>query len=150
VANVLLLYPDVSVHDHRHSLYPSGNIVVYHKNYYLSGQIETTNTSEMKRSISFNRIAIIMALFALSLLLSGCANKEVVTECLKGHTYGFWGGLWHGIIAPIDLVISLWRQDICMFAPNNNGAWYAFGFILGSGGWGFLGGHRASKHYGKK
>ena len=27
---------------------------------------------------------------------------------------------------------------------------YAFGFIIGSGGWGFLGGHRASRIYKKK
>src|SRR5271157_3965386 len=103
----------------------------------------------MKRSFTFNRIAIILAIFTVSLLLSGCANNEVVPH-LTGHTYGFWGGLWHGIIAPVDLIISLWRHDYCVFAPNNNGALYAFGFILGSGGWGFLGGHRASRHSRKK
>ena len=79
------------------------------------------------------------------LLLTGCANSEVVTACLKGHTYGFWGGLLHGIIAPIDLIAMLFTDDITVFAQNNNGAWYAFGFILGSGGWGFMGGHGASR-----
>ena len=104
----------------------------------------------MKRSSTFNGILIIVAIFAVTFLLSGCANKEVVTDCLKGHTYGFWGGLWHGIIAPIDLIVMRFRNDVSVFAPNNNGAWYAFGFILGSGGWGFLGGHRASRSYRKK
>jgi hypothetical protein len=104
----------------------------------------------MKRSSTFNGILIIVAIFAVTFLLSGCANKEVVTDCLKGHTYGFWGGLWQGIIAPIDLIVMLFRNDVSVFAPNNNGAWYAFGFILGSGGWGFLGGHRASRSYRKK
>jgi hypothetical protein len=94
-------------------------------------------------------ITMILILSACVVLLAGCANKEVVTECLKGHTYGFWGGLWHGIIAPIDLVAMLWRSDVSVFAPNNNGAWYAFGFMIGSGGWGFLGGNRASKSYKK-
>ena len=93
---------------------------------------------------------IIVAILAVTFLLSGCANKEIVTDCLKGHTYGFWGGLWHGIIAPIDLIAMLFRNDVSVFASNNNGAWYAFGFILGSGGWGFLGGHRASRSYRKK
>ena len=101
----------------------------------------------MKRSLTLNGIGIILFLFTIILLLSGCANNEVITDCLKGHTYGFWGGLWHGIIAPIDLVSSLWRHDITVFAPHNNGAWYAFGFIIGSGGWGFLGGHRASRSH---
>ena len=90
-------------------------------------------------------IGILIPLFIIILLLSGCANNEVVTVCLKGHTYGFWGGLLHGIIAPIDLIVMLFRNDVTVFAPNNNGAWYAFGFIIGSGGWGFLGGHRASR-----
>lgn len=88
---------------------------------------------------------IILSIFAISLLLSGCANKEVVTECLKGPTYGFWGGLLHGIIAPIDLIAMLFRNDVTVFASNNNGAWYAFGFILGSGGWGFLGGKSSKR-----
>ena len=99
----------------------------------------------MKKSPALNGIVIMLFLVAVTLLFAGCANKEIVTECLKGHTYGFWGGLWHGIIAPIDLVAMLFMDDVSVFAPNNNGAWYAFGFILGSGGWGFFGGHGASR-----
>ncbi len=75
----------------------------------------------------------------LLLLLASCSNSENVSACLDGYSYRFWGGLWHGIIAPVDLVISLFRDDVTVYAQNNNGAWYAFGFILGSGGWGFLG-----------
>jgi hypothetical protein len=104
----------------------------------------------MKKSIFHNGTAIILLLITALLFFSGCANKEVVTECLKGQTYGFWSGLWHGIIAPIDLIAMLWRDDVSVFAPNNNGIWYAFGFILGSGGWGFLGGHGASKSHRKR
>jgi len=99
----------------------------------------------MKKLIPFKSTFIVLALVAVLLVLSGCANKEVVTGCLTGHTYGFWGGLWHGIIAPIDLIAMLWREDVSVFAQNNNGIWYAFGFILGSGGWGFLGGHGARR-----
>jgi hypothetical protein len=104
----------------------------------------------MKKILTFNRITITLLFFATLLFLAGCANKEVVTECLKGHTFGFWGGLWHGIIAPIDLIAMLWRDDVSVFAQNNNGLWYSFGFILGSGGWGFLGGHGASRSYKKR
>jgi flagellin-like protein len=104
----------------------------------------------MKKLITTQGVFTTIILIAFILMLSGCANSEVVTGCLKGHTYGFWGGLWHGIIAPIDLIAMLWRDDVSVFAQNNNGIWYAFGFILGSGGWGFLGGHRASRSLGKK
>lgn len=88
----------------------------------------------------FNTRWIFAVLAGIGVFLAGCAQREIVTQCLQGHTYGFLGGLWHGIIAPIDLIGMLFRNDITMFAQNNNGAWYAFGFLIGSGGWGFLGG----------
>ncbi len=99
----------------------------------------------MKHFKTPGRTVIVLLLFACILLLAGCANKEIVTACLKGHTYGFWGGLLHGIIAPIDLIAMLLTNDVTFFAQNNNGAWYAFGFLLGSGGWGFLGGHGTAR-----
>ncbi len=99
----------------------------------------------MKKFLQSNAILLILIASASILVLSGCANKEVVSACLKGHTFGFWGGLLHGIIAPVDLILMLFRDDITVYAPNNNGIWYAFGFVLGSGGWGFLGGHGASR-----
>ncbi len=87
----------------------------------------------------------LMAVVAIGFLLvaSSCANKEVVDNCLTGQTYGFWYGLWHGIIAPVDFVLMLFRDDITLYAQNNNGAWYALGFLIGSGGWGFFGGKGA-------
>jgi hypothetical protein len=86
------------------------------------------------------RITVILLMFLLVVILAGCANKEVVEACLTGHKYGFWGGLWHGIIAPVDFVVMLFKDNITLYAQNNNGNWYAFGFLIGSGGWGFLGG----------
>ena len=74
------------------------------------------------------------------LIITGCAQSETVDECLKGHTYGFFGGLWHGFIAPFDFIGMLFNDKITMYAQNNNGALYALGFLIGSGGWGFLGG----------
>ena len=96
----------------------------------------------MRNSTSIN-FGILLFLFIL--ILTGCAHKELVGECLVGHTYGFWGGLWHGFIAPFDFIGMLIYDDVTMYAQNNNGAWYAFGFLIGSGGWGFFGG-RGVKH----
>jgi hypothetical protein len=89
-----------------------------------------------------NAFVVFFCILVCMVILSGCANNGLANGCLTGHTFGFWMGLWHGIIAPIDLVIMLFRHDITVFAPNNDGAWYAFGFVIGSGGWGFLGGNR--------
>ena len=99
----------------------------------------------MHKIKKLNGAAFILFTVFCIFLLSGCANSETVTSCLKGHTYGFWGGLWHGIIAPIDLIIMIFRDDFTVYAQNNNGVFYAFGFVIGSGGWGFLGNKAASK-----
>jgi hypothetical protein len=84
----------------------------------------------------------IPALFFLSavVLLSSCADRESVEQCVTGYTYGFFGGLWHGFIAPFDFIGMLMWDDVTMYAQNNNGVGYALGFLLGSGGWGLLGG----------
>jgi hypothetical protein len=104
----------------------------------------------MKKLSAISGIMFPVILVMAVIILSGCSNREVVATCLKGHQFGFWGGLWQGIIAPVDLILMLFRDDVSVYASNTNGAWYAFGFVLGSGGWGFLGGHRASRSYRKK
>lgn len=83
---------------------------------------------------------LLMILLAGVLLFSSCAKKEAVDQCLKGYTYGFLGGLWHGFIAPFDFIAMLLWNDVTMYAQNNNGVGYALGFLLGSGGWGLFGG----------
>ena len=92
----------------------------------------------MKTSI-FNKSFLFMILLTIVVAFTGCANNEVVKQCLSGHTYGFLGGLWHGFIAPFDFIGMLFNDKITMYAQNNNGGLYALGFLLGSGGWGFFG-----------
>ena len=93
----------------------------------------------MKKYLKENRYWMLVVV-AVIILLPGCAQRENVELCLKGHQYGFFGGLWHGFIAPFDFVAMLFDQKITMYAQNNNGGLYALGFLLGSGGWGFFGG----------
>lgn len=88
-----------------------------------------------------SRKLILFLSFGLILVYAtGCAKSEVVDQCLTGHQYGFFGGLWHGFIAPFDFIAMLFNDNITMYAQNNNGGLYALGFLLGSGGWGFFGG----------
>ena len=75
---------------------------------------------------------IILALGVL-LLMMGCAPSISVEQCVENDLYGFWGGLWHGIIAPISFILSLFMDDVAMYAVNNTGGWYDFGFVLGAG-----------------
>lgn len=92
------------------------------------------------KKITSQRVLFLLFILVLITVLPGCAKNEAVDQCLSGHTYGFFGGLWHGFIAPFDFIGMLFNDEITMFAQNNNGGLYALGFLLGSGGWGFFGG----------
>jgi hypothetical protein len=73
------------------------------------------------------------------IILSGCADTETINECINNDPYGFWSGLWHGWISPLSFIGSLFSDDIAMYAVNNSGGWYDFGFVLGAGILGFTG-----------
>ena len=93
---------------------------------------------KMKLPAQQKNFLIVFLLLSI-ILLTGCAKNELIDQCLTGHRYGFFGGLWHGFIAPFDFIGMLFNKEITMYAPNNNGGLYALGFLLGSGGWGFFG-----------
>ena len=82
-----------------------------------------------KRTVGLIIIAIVIAIFALT----SCADVSHVQQCLPvtEHTYGFWGGTWHGMIMVPSFIGSLIWDDVAIYAVNNNGAWYDFGFIGG-------------------
>jgi hypothetical protein len=92
----------------------------------------------MKLSAKQRNLLLLTSLLII-VIMTGCANNEVIDQCLTGHKYGFFGGLWHGFIAPFDFIGMLFNNEITMYAQNNNGGLYALGFLLGSGGWGFFG-----------
>lgn len=91
-------------------------------------------------------VLTLLAFFVIAITLTGCADVSHVDKCLSPgeHTYGFWGGLWHGFVAGFAFIGSLFSDDIAVYAINNNGGWYDFGFLFGVGV--FTGGSsRASK-----
>jgi hypothetical protein len=70
----------------------------------------------------------------LVVLLAACsagANPETGVAAADGNVAGFWLGLWHGLIAPITFVISLFKDTVNIYDVHNNGNWYDFGFVLG-------------------
>ncbi|MGD0342036.1 MAG: hypothetical protein ABSA76_10060 [Bacteroidales bacterium] len=92
------------------------------------------------KTFRLNKALLLLSFLIVAVILASCAKSESVSACLSGHTYGFFGGLWHGFIAPFDFIGMLFNNKITMYAQNNNGGLYALGFLLGSGGWGFFGG----------
>ncbi|GAB1454381.1 hypothetical protein MASR2M47_44370 [Draconibacterium sp.] len=97
-------------------------------------------TQSSKTAIFTNVLIFVSILF----LFSACAKVTDVQACVTDQPYGFLFGLWHGIIAPLSFFGSLFSDNIAMYAVNNNGGWYDFGFVLGAGIL-FGGGSRASK-----
>jgi hypothetical protein len=69
----------------------------------------------------------------LALALAGCAATQVPDASASGAP-SFWLGLWHGFIAPVTFVISLFSDTVRIYAVPNVGRWYDFGFMLGIGG----------------
>ncbi len=73
------------------------------------------------------------ALIAVA-LLSGCADAMSLQQAIITEKVGFWHGLWHGIIIPFSWLISLFSDEVAIYAIYNNGGWYDFGFFVGIGG----------------
>lgn len=81
-------------------------------------------------------IIILGVLLILILFFSCCApgpNKMEKTPDQDGKIAGFWKGLWHGLIAPITFIISVFTKNVRFYEIHNNGTWYNFGFVLGAG-----------------
>ena len=78
-------------------------------------------------------------------LVFACADTAMIDPCLadEAYTAGFWSGLWHGIVTPVSFFGSLLDSDIAVYAVDNNGGWYDFGFVIGIGA--FFGGGASSK-----
>ena len=94
----------------------------------------------------------VVALLVAILLVASCAagpNQLAGTPGDDGDVAGFWLGLWHGIIAPVTFVISLFSDNVHMYDVHNNGGWYNFGFLFGAtvifGGSGGGAGRRRSR-----
>ena len=76
----------------------------------------------------------------LAALVSGCANHY--TGDTVQDPYGFFSGLWHGIVSPFALLTNLiswllavigfsFLDSIQIIGRPNTGFWYYVGFVLG-------------------
>ena len=73
----------------------------------------------------------LLLLFVLSVIvLSGCADTENIQDCVLNKRYGFFSGLLHGFITLFTLIVSFFDDDVAIYAVNNTGWWYDFGFYI--------------------
>lgn len=76
------------------------------------------------------RLRIAAGILLLVVLLSACAASPNEAAG-SANSAGFWLGLWHGLIAPIAFVVSLFKDAVGVYEVDNTGGWYDFGFLLG-------------------
>ena len=78
-----------------------------------------------------------MILFIILILLSGCIPGD--GKHTKEKPAGFFWGIWHGWIAPVSLIISIFNPSIRVYETVNTGWWYDFAFYIAIlGGFGGL------------
>lgn len=66
-----------------------------------------------------------------------CMLAAILTGCIPGdgsygasHRAGFLWGIWHGWLAPVSLIASLFNHNIRIYETFNTGWWYDFGFYI--------------------
>ncbi len=62
------------------------------------------------------------------LLLTGCIPGD--GSATMEDQAGFFWGIWHGWIAPVSLIVSIFKDGINIYEVNNIGFWYDFGFYI--------------------
>ena len=95
-----------------------------------------------------NKVTILLLVILTLLILTGCmAGSGRNTPQYRA---GFFSGIWHGWIAPISLVVSLFNNNIRIYEVNNTGFWYDFGFYIAViSGFGGVGLFRKRNHKGR-
>ncbi|WP_341359638.1 hypothetical protein V5H98_18330 [Georgenia sp. M64] len=75
-------------------------------------------------------LRVVLVVVAAALLLGACAAglNDVAEPSAEA---GFWQGLWHGLISPVTIIVSLFNEDVGIYEVVNNGGWYDVGFMAG-------------------
>ena len=71
-----------------------------------------------------------LILLAAALALAACAATQQA-DAVAPAAPGFLLGVWHGFIFPVAWLVSLFANDVAIYAVPNNGGWYDFGYFLG-------------------
>lgn len=83
------------------------------------------------KNIKILMVAILVGSLMIFLSCTAGPNSAAGSVNADGELAGFWMGLWHGCIAFISFIISLFSDKVNVYEIHNNGGWYNFGFILG-------------------
>jgi hypothetical protein len=77
-----------------------------------------------------------LIIFLIVVVFSSCLAGPNPMEKMadnEGKVAGFWKGLWHGFLAPVTFIISIFSSKVRFYEVHNSGFWYNFGFVLAAG-----------------
>ena len=74
------------------------------------------------------RTVVVLLSVLIIITLSGCFPGGSAYSTHE--PAGFFSGIWHGWIAPISLIVGLFKNGIRIYEPFNSGWWYDFGFYI--------------------
>lgn len=77
---------------------------------------------------SRNKIVLIIMIVLVTVVVSGCIPGD--GKASADNTAGFFWGVWHGWLAPLSLIISIFNRDIRIYEVYNSGWWYDFGYYM--------------------
>lgn len=76
--------------------------------------------------MKYTSLAVILLLTMV--LIQGCFPGGSRYE--SNDPAGFFSGVWHGWIAPISLIVGIFKDDVRIYEPVNTGWWYDAGFYI--------------------
>ena len=92
----------------------------------------TSSTGRDRVDGRFGRgVRLVVGAAVVVVLLAACAASPN-DAASQANEAGFWLGLWHGFIAPIMFIVSLFNDTVGIYEVDNTGGWYDFGFLLGA------------------
>jgi hypothetical protein len=90
-------------------------------------------------------VILFVLLVLVMLLVSGCVPGD--GKANPENKAGFFWGIWHGWVAPVSLIISLFNRAIRIYEVHNSGWWYDLGYYMAViSGFGGLALFRKKKH----
>lgn len=103
----------------------------------MRAELGRTKINKEKKIMSTYKTGIILVVLGLvMILMMAClpgANDLKNVPDQEGKVAGFWRGLWHGLLAPVTFIVSIFTSKINFYEVHNNGLWYNLGFVLGAG-----------------
>ena len=79
-------------------------------------------------SIISKRLKLLILVFLVLFVLVGCIPGDGSYSQMK--PAGLLSGIWHGWIAPVSLILSIFNKSISIYESINTGFAYDFGFYM--------------------